>query len=125
VVCQERLAQRQSGEHCTFARKANRTGLRRYRCDCSTPLPSATYNQPFVNDYEKPLIHTEVEHLGEAGFTDISRDRQSGTYAADYIIAGHRGIAGRPRRGAGDASPGGKRRRADLDRPFSTMRRPP
>jgi hypothetical protein len=93
VVCQERLAQRQSGEHCTFARKANRTGLRRYRCDCSTPLPSATYNQPFVNDYEKPLIHTEVEHLGEAGFTDISRDRQSGTYAADYIIAGHRGAS--------------------------------
>ncbi len=69
MVCQERLAQRQSGEHCTFARKAHRTGLTRYRRDCSTPLPTATDHQPFVNDYENPLIHTEVEHLGEAGFT--------------------------------------------------------
>ena len=74
-----------------------------------------------VENYENPLIHTEVETLGEAGFTAISRDRQSGTYAADYMS---RGIVGRPRRGAGDASPGGKRRRADLDLPFPSMRLP-
>ncbi len=56
----------------------------------STPLSYATYNLLFVNDYENALIHTEAEHrlwLGETGFTDISRDRESRTYAADYMVA--------------------------------------
>jgi len=56
----------------------------------SSPLSYATYNLLFVNDYENALIHTEAEHrlwLSEAGFADISRDRESGTYAADYIVA--------------------------------------
>jgi hypothetical protein len=56
----------------------------------STPLSYATYNLLFVNDYENALIHTEAEHrlwLSEAGFTEISRDHESGTYAADYIVA--------------------------------------
>jgi hypothetical protein len=56
----------------------------------STPLSYATYNLLFVNDYENALIHTEAEHrlwLSETGFADISRDRESGTYAADYLVA--------------------------------------
>jgi O-methyltransferase domain/Dimerisation domain len=56
----------------------------------STPLSYATYNLLFVNDYEDALIHTEAEHrlwLSETGFADISRDRESGTYAADYMVA--------------------------------------
>jgi O-methyltransferase domain/Dimerisation domain len=56
----------------------------------STPLSYATYNLLFVNDYENALIHTEAEHrlwLSENGFSDISRDKGSGTYAADYMVA--------------------------------------
>jgi 2-polyprenyl-3-methyl-5-hydroxy-6-metoxy-1,4-benzoquinol methylase len=56
----------------------------------SSPLSYATYNLLFVNDYENALIHTESEHrlwLTEAGFADISRDRESGTYAADFMVA--------------------------------------
>ena len=56
----------------------------------STPLSYATYNLLFVNDYEDALIHTESEHrawLLEAGFSDVSRDRESGTYAADFVMA--------------------------------------
>jgi tRNA A58 N-methylase Trm61 len=56
----------------------------------STPLLYATYNLLFMNDYESALIRTEAEHrlwLREAGFSDICRDRQSATYAADYIVA--------------------------------------
>ena len=56
----------------------------------STPLSYATYNLLFVNDYENALIRTESEHrlwLTEAGFADISRDRESGTYAADFMVA--------------------------------------
>jgi hypothetical protein len=56
----------------------------------STPLAYATYNLLFVNDYENALIHTEAEHrlwLAEAGFIDISRERDSKTYAADYMTA--------------------------------------
>jgi hypothetical protein len=56
----------------------------------STPLAYATYNLHFVNDYENALIHTEAEHrlwLAEAGFIDISRERDSKTYAADYMTA--------------------------------------
>jgi hypothetical protein len=56
----------------------------------STPLSYATYNLLFVNDYENALIHTETEHrswLAEAGFADITRDRESGTYAADFMVA--------------------------------------
>ena len=56
----------------------------------STPLSYATYNLLFVNDYEDALIRTEGEHrlwLCETGFADISRDRESGTYAADYMVA--------------------------------------
>jgi len=47
------------------------------------------YNLLFVNDCESALIHTEVEHrlwLSETGFSDISRDRELGTYAADYMV---------------------------------------
>ena len=56
----------------------------------STPLSYATYNLLFVNDYKNALIHTEAEHrlwLSETGFSDISRDTESGTYAADYMVA--------------------------------------
>jgi SAM-dependent methyltransferase len=56
----------------------------------STPLSYATYNLLFVNDYDNALIHTESEHrlwLTEAGFADVSRNRESGTYAADFIVA--------------------------------------
>ena len=56
----------------------------------STPLSYATYNLLFVNDYENAVIRTESEHrlwLSNAGFTDISRDRESGAYAADFIMA--------------------------------------
>ena len=56
----------------------------------STPLSYATFNLMFINDYENALIHTEAEHrawLTESGFADISRDRVSGTYAADFIAA--------------------------------------
>ena len=56
----------------------------------STPLSYATYNLLFVNDYDNALIHTEAEHrlwLSETGFTDICRNRESGIYAADYIVA--------------------------------------
>jgi hypothetical protein len=56
----------------------------------STPLSYAIYNLLFVNDYENALIHTEAEHrlwLSEAGFNDISRDLESRTYAADYMVA--------------------------------------
>jgi hypothetical protein len=56
----------------------------------STPLSYATYNLLFVNDYENALIHTEAEHrlwLSEAGFTSVARDRESRTYAADYMVA--------------------------------------
>jgi hypothetical protein len=54
------------------------------------PLSYATHNLLFVTDYENALIHTEGQHrlwLSETGFTDISRDRKSGTYAADYMVA--------------------------------------
>ncbi len=56
----------------------------------STPLSYATYNLLFVNDYENAVIRTESEHrlwLTEAGFADVSRDRVSGTYAADFMVA--------------------------------------
>jgi hypothetical protein len=56
----------------------------------STPLLYATYNLLFVNDYDNALIHTESEHrlwLNEAGFADVSRNRESGTYAADFMVA--------------------------------------
>ncbi len=56
----------------------------------STPLPYATYNLLFVNDYENAVLRTESElrlWLTEAGFADISRDQDSGAYAADFMVA--------------------------------------
>jgi SAM-dependent methyltransferase len=55
-----------------------------------SPLNYATYNLMWVSVSDRAQLYTEGElrtWLTDAGFQDVTRDRQAGVYGADFIMA--------------------------------------